>query len=77
MAMRLTAVQNRMGITAGCLLGMGLVVGWLTMLGSPSWLLGLHGALGVTRLWCAWRGNARSLSAWMKVWMGGLFGGIL
>ena len=77
MAMRLTAVQNRMGLSAGCLLGLGLVLAWLIMLGSPSWILALHCALGVTCLWCAWRGNARSLSAWMKVWMAGLFGGVL
>ena len=77
MAMRLTAVQNRMGLSAGCVLGLGLVLAWLIMLGSTSWLLAIHGALGVTCLWCAWRGNARSLSAWMKVWMAGLFGGVL
>ena len=77
MAMRLTASQNRIGLSAGCVLALGLVLAWLIMLGSPSWLLAIHGALGVTCLWCAWRGNARSLSAWMKVWMAGLFGGIL
>ena len=76
MAMHLTAVQNRMGLSAGCVLGMGLVLAWFTLLGSPSWLLVLHGALGVTCLWFAWRGNARSLSAWMKVWMASLFAGM-
>ena len=76
MAMRLTTSQNRMGLSSGCLLGMGLVLAWFAMLGSPTWLWVLHGALGLTCLWCAWQGNARSLSAWMKVWMAGLFGGL-
>ena len=47
---------------------MGLVLAWLI-----SWLavmaFGDSWCVGVTCLWCAWRGNARSLSAWMKVWM--------
>ena len=63
LALRLSASQNRWGLVTGCVAGMASTLGWLI----------LADRTGLVCMWRAWFENPRSLSAWIKVWMGSLF----
>lgn len=73
LALRLSASQNRWGLVLGCVAGMASTLGWLVLADRPLWAMALSGCTGLVCVWRAWSENPRSLSAWIKVWMGSLF----
>ena len=77
MAMRLSATQNKRGLIVVMILALTAGTFWIqATLASAIWT-GMWAASGLVCVQRAVVGNERSLSAWLKVWMGLFFGGLL
>ena len=77
MAMRLSATQNTWGLIVAILTALTAGAGWLQVTLSSTIWTGMWTAVGLVCVQRAVVSNERSLSAWLKVWMALLFGGLL
>ena len=77
MALQLSEAQNKLGVLT--LLSLTWVAGvcWLWETAAAVWLMVLWGGWGLACLQCAFFSRHKSLSAFIKVWMGLLFGALL
>ena len=77
MAMRLSATQNKRGLTVAIVLALTAGTCWIETAFASTISTGIWAAAGLLCVQRAVVSNERSLSAWLKVWMGLLFGAIL
>ena len=77
MAMRLSATQNKHGLIVAMTLALTAGICWIQATFASAIWTGMWAAAGLVCVQRAVVSNVRSLSAWLKVWMGLLFGGIL
>ena len=77
MAMRLSATQNKRGLIVAMILVLTAGTCWIQATFASAIWTGMWTAAGLVCIQRAVVGNERSLSAWLKVWMGLLFGGLL
>ena len=72
LALRLSASRT-VGVGFGVRCRNGIDAGLAGLADRPLWAMALSGCTGLVCVWRAWSENPRSLSAWIKVWMGSLF----
>ena len=77
MAMRLSATQNKRGLIVAIVLALTAGTCWIQATFASAIWTGVYMASGLVCVQQAVVGNDRSLSAWLKVWMGLMFGGLL